>query len=71
MGEAPAAVLGATVLAEGGRRAGGGVGEVVGEAVVGDAGKAQAESLVGDAGADRKANTWERQRTPTRSQRFP
>ena len=45
-----AAVLGAAVLAEGGRRAGGGVGEVVGEAVVGDAGEAQAESLVRDAG---------------------
>ena len=43
-------MLGAAVLAEGGRRAGGGVGEVVGEAVVGDAGEAQAESLVGDAG---------------------
>ena len=52
MGEVPgaAAVLGAAVLAEGGRRAGGGVGEVVGEAVVGDAGEAQAESLVGDGG---------------------
>ena len=41
MGEAPAAVLGAVVLAKGGRRAGGGgVGEAVGEAVVGDAGEA-------------------------------
>ena len=52
MGEVPgaAAVLGAAVLAEGGRRAGGGVGEAVGEAVVGDAGEAQAESLAGDAG---------------------
>ncbi len=41
MGEAPAAVLGAAVLAEGGRRAGGGgVGEAVGEAVAGDAGEA-------------------------------
>ena len=53
MGEAPgaAAVLGAAVLAKGGRRAGGGgVGEAVGEAVVGDAGEAQAESLAGDAG---------------------
>ena len=41
MGEAPgaAAVLGAAVLAEGGRRAGGG-----------GAGEAQAESLAGDAG---------------------
>ena len=52
MGEAPgaAAVLRAAVLAKGGRRAGGGVGESVGEAVVGDAGEAQAESLAGDAG---------------------
>ena len=53
MGEAPgaAAVLGAAVLAKGGRRAGGGgAGEAVGEAVVGDAGEAQAESLAGDAG---------------------
>ena len=52
MGEAPgaAAVLGAAVLAEGGRRAGGGVGEAVGEAVAGDAGEAQAEPLAGDAG---------------------
>ena len=43
MGEVPgaAAVLGAAVLAEGGRRAGGGgAGEAVGEAVVGDAGEA-------------------------------
>ena len=43
MGEAPgaAAVLGAAVLAEGGRRAGGGdAGEAVGEAVAGDAGEA-------------------------------
>ena len=42
MGEAPgaAAVLGAVVLAEGGRRAGGDAGEAVGEAVVGDAGEA-------------------------------
>ena len=42
MGEVPgaAAVLGAAVLAEGGRRAGGGVGEAVGEALVGDAGEA-------------------------------
>ena len=39
MGEAPAAVLGAAVLAKGGRRAGGG-----------DAGEAQAEPLAGDAG---------------------
>ena len=38
------------MLAEGGRRAGGGVGEAVGEAVVGDAGEAQAEPLAGDAG---------------------
>ena len=54
MGEVPgAALLGAAVLAEGGRRAGGGVGEVVGEVVVRDAGEAQAESLVGDAGARR------------------
>ena len=53
MGEAPgaAAVLGAAALAKGGRRAGGGgVGEAVGEAVVGDAGEAQAEPLAGDAG---------------------
>ena len=51
MGEAPAAVLGAAVLAKGGRRAGGGgAGEAVGEAVVGDAGEAQAEPLAGDAG---------------------
>ena len=52
MGEVPggAAALGAAVLAEGGRRAGGGVGEAVGEAVAGDAGEAQAEPLVGDAG---------------------
>ena len=53
MGEAPgaAAVLGAAVLAKGGRRAGGGgVGEAVGEAVAGDAGEAQAEPLAGDAG---------------------
>ena len=52
MGEAPgaAAELGAAVLAEGGRRAGGGVGEAVGESLVGDAGEAQAESLAGDAG---------------------
>ena len=51
MGEAPAAVLGAAVLAKGGRRAGGGgAGEAVGEAVAGDAGEAQAEPLVGDAG---------------------
>jgi len=42
VGEAPgaAAVLGAAVLAEGGRRAGGGVGEAVGESLVGDAGEA-------------------------------
>ena len=41
MGEAPAAVLGAAVLAKGGRRAGGGgAGEAVGETVVGDAGEA-------------------------------
>ena len=38
------------VLAEGGRRAGGGVGEAVGESLVGDAGEAQAESLAGGAG---------------------
>ena len=52
MGEAPgaAAELGAVVLAEGGRRAGGGVGEAVGESLVGDAGEAQAESLAGGAG---------------------
>ena len=53
MGEAPgaAAVLRAAVLAKGGRRAGGGgVGDAVGEAVVGDAGEAQAEPLAGDAG---------------------
>ena len=42
MGEVPgaAAVLGAAVLAEGGRRAGGGVGEAVGESLAGDAGEA-------------------------------
>ena len=42
MGEAPgaAAVLGAAALAKGGRMAGGGVGEAVGEAVAGDAGEA-------------------------------
>jgi len=52
VGEAPgtAAVLGAAVLAEGGQRAGGGVGEAVGESLVGDAGEAQAESLAGGAG---------------------
>ena len=51
MGEAPAAVLGAAVLAEGGRRAGGGVGEAVGEAVVGDAGEAVV-GVVGESGVD-------------------
>ena len=42
MGEVPgaAAVLGAAVLAEDRRRAGGGVGEAVGESLVGDAGEA-------------------------------
>ena len=52
MGEVPgaAAVLGAAVLAEGRRRAGGGVGEAVGESLVGDAGEAQAEPLAGGAG---------------------
>lgn len=52
MGEAPgaAAVLGAAVLAKGGRRAGGGgVGEAVGEAVVGDAGEAVV-GVVGESG---------------------
>ena len=51
MGEAPgaAAVLGAAVLAEGGRRAGGGVGEAVVEAVVGDAGEAVV-GVVGESG---------------------
>ena len=29
------------------------------------------EKAVVSRGADRKANTWERRRTPTRSQRFP
>ena len=47
MGEAPAAVLGAA--AKGGRRAGGGVGEAVGEAVVGDAGEAVV-GVVGESG---------------------
>ena len=53
MGEVPgaAAVLGAAVLAEGGRRAGGGVGEAVGEAVVGDAGEAVV-GVVGESGVD-------------------
>ena len=50
MGEAPAAVLGAAVLAKGGRRAGGGgAGEAVGEAVVGDAGEAVV-GVVGESG---------------------
>ena len=51
MGEAPgaAAVLGAAVLAEGGRRAGGDAGEAVGEAVVGDAGEAVV-GVVGESG---------------------
>ena len=52
MGEVPgaAAELGAAVLAKGGRRAGGGgVGEAVGEAVVGDAGEAVV-GVVGESG---------------------
>ena len=56
MGEVPgaAAVLGAAVLAEGRRRAGSGVGEAVGESLVGDAGEAvmgvAGESAVGTRG---------------------
>ena len=50
MGEAPAAVLGAAVLAKGGRRAGGGdAGEAVGETVAGDAGEAVV-GVVGESG---------------------
>ena len=60
MGEAPgtAAVLGAAVLAKGGRRAGGGgAGEAVGEAVVGDAGEAVV-GVVGESGVGTRGVAW-------------